>query len=105
MLGTGKPKPVSERAAEGEIERVYYEIKQVLRVTGVNLNFRTWAGYGNWLPSMWDAMGPNAGSRAFEHAADLVRADALRLAENLGPLGAAAAMSHFGQSREWQLMK
>ncbi|MHA3770819.1 alpha/beta fold hydrolase [Verrucomicrobiota bacterium sgz303538] len=105
MLGIGKRKPVSERAAEGETERVYYEIKQVLRVTGVNLNFRTWASYGNWLPTVWYAMRPNAESRAFEHAADLVRADAMRLAENLGPLGAAAAMTRFGESREWQLMK
>lgn len=105
MFGIGKPKPISERTAEGEIERVYHEIKQVLRVTGVDLTFRTWAAMGHWLPVMWDAMRPNAESRAFEHAADLVRADAMRLAENLGPLGAAAALVNFGESRAWQLMK
>ena len=36
MLGLGKKKPVAEHEAEGEIERVYHEIRQVLSVTGVN---------------------------------------------------------------------
>jgi hypothetical protein len=35
MLGRSKPKQVSEREAEGEIERVYHEIKQTLRVSGI----------------------------------------------------------------------
>jgi hypothetical protein len=33
----GKPKPVAEYEATGDIERVYYEIRQVLRVAGANL--------------------------------------------------------------------
>ncbi len=45
MLGFGKQKQVTEYEAAGEIERVYHEIRQSLRVTGINLNFRTWAGY------------------------------------------------------------
>ena len=58
MLGLSKPKQVSEREAEGEIERVYHEIKQTLRVSGINLNFRTWADYEKFLPLMWDSMRP-----------------------------------------------
>ncbi len=38
-------KPVTVHEAEDEIERVYHEIRQVLRVTGVNLNLRTWATF------------------------------------------------------------
>ena len=45
MFGFGKPKPVKEIEATGEIERVYHEIKQSMRVSGINLNFRTWAGF------------------------------------------------------------
>lgn len=90
MLGRSKPKPVAEHEARGEIERVYHEIRQVLRVTGVNLNFRTWAGYETFLPAMWDAVRPNAETRAFEDAADRVRAEAAGAAETLGRLNAAA---------------
>lgn len=86
MLGFGKPKQVTEYEAEGEIERVFHEIKQTLRVTGINLNFRTWAGYEKFFPAMWDAVRPNAGTRAFEAAADRVRAEAVRAARQLGLL-------------------
>ena len=70
MFGLGKPKPVAEHEAEGEVERVYHEIKQSLRVTGVNLNFRAWAAYKRFLPAMWDAVRPVAETCAFESGAD-----------------------------------
>lgn len=73
-----KAKPVGEREATGDIERVYHEIKQILRVSGVNLNFRTWAGYGKFLPAMWDAIRPNLETRIFEGGADQIRAAAVR---------------------------
>lgn len=102
MLGLGKPKPVAEHEAEGEIERVYHEIRQTLRVTGVNLNFRTWAAFDKFLPAMWDAMRPNAETQAFEDAADHVRADAVRAAEKLGRLDAATQV-RLGESQTYQL--
>ena len=70
VFGFGKPKPVKETEATGEIERVYHEIKQSLRVSGINLNFRTWADYERFFPLMWDAMRPAAETREFENAAE-----------------------------------
>jgi pimeloyl-ACP methyl ester carboxylesterase len=63
MLGLGKPKPVDEYEARGETERVYHQIRQTLRVTGVNLNFRTWAAFEEFFPAMWDAVQPNLETR------------------------------------------
>lgn len=102
MFELGKPKPVTERAAEGESERIYHEIRQTLRITGVNLNFRTWAGYENFFPAMWEALRPNVETRAFENAADEVRAAAVREAVALGKLDA-AARAQLGESQAYQV--
>ncbi|RUL87958.1 halocarboxylic acid dehydrogenase DehI family protein [Tautonia sociabilis] len=102
MLGLGKSRPVPEHEAEGEIERVYHEIRQTLRVTGVNLNFRTWAAYEKFLPAMWDAVRPNAQTRAFEDAADGLREQAVRSSEGLGRLGAASALA-LGESQRYHI--
>ncbi len=102
MFGSSKPKPIDEREAQGETERVYHEIRQTLRVTGVNLNFRTWASFERFFPVMWDAVRPNAETRAFEEAADRVRAEAVRAADRLGRIGAAAAAG-LGESQSYQV--
>ena len=88
IFGFGKPKPVKEIEATGEIERCYHEIKQTMRVSGVNLNFRTLADYADFFPVMWDAMKPVTETRRFETAGDEIRARAVRLAESLGGLDA-----------------
>lgn len=80
VFGFGKPKQISETEATGEIERVYHEIKQSLRVSGINLNFRTWAGYEQFFPLMWDAMRPVAETREFENAADEIRSESVKSA-------------------------
>ncbi len=41
VFGFGKPKLIKKTEATGEIESVYHEIKQSMRVSGINLNFRT----------------------------------------------------------------
>lgn len=102
MLGLGKSKPVAEHEASGEIERVYHEIKPTLRVSGVNLNFRTWAKHEKFLPLMWDAVRPNAETRTFEQSADRVRAEAAEAAQALGPLGVIADVS-LGESQSFQI--
>ncbi len=102
MLGFGKQKQVTEYDADGECERVYHEIKQSLRVTGINLNFRTWAGYEKFFPAMWDAMRPLAETRAFETAADSVRAEAVRAADKL-PRLENQARAALGESQAYQL--
>ncbi len=97
-----RPKPVPERNATGETDRVYHEIKQTLRVSGVTLNFRTLAGYKNVLPLLWDELQPNLETREFEDGADRIRARAVQLA-------AALASPHpqplviLGESQRYQI--
>ncbi|MDC4223944.1 MAG: hypothetical protein MPW15_06870 [Candidatus Manganitrophus sp.] len=74
-----KTKPIQEYEAEGETERIYYEIRQTLRVSGVPQLFCSWAGHGRFLPLVWNALQPNAETRAFEEASDRLRAEAARL--------------------------
>ncbi|HWK10787.1 MAG TPA: halocarboxylic acid dehydrogenase DehI family protein [Vicinamibacterales bacterium] len=81
------PTPVEEQAATGETGRIYHDIRQTLRVSGVNLNFRTWAGFDRFFPLMWQAMRDVAGSGRFEAAGDEVRAEAARLASGLSAVG------------------
>ena len=97
-----RPKQVSEREAHGDVERVLHELRQVLRVTGVDVTVRTWARFERFLVAMWEAMGPNAETRAFESAADEVRARAVEVAERLGPLGAWDAV-HLGESQRYHV--
>ncbi len=102
VFGFGKPKPVKETEATGEIERVYHEIKQSMRVSGINLNFRTWAGFDKFFPAMWDAMRPLVETRAFEDAADQIRAVSVGLAEDLGALNARSQIN-LGESQQYQI--
>jgi len=102
MLGFKSAKPIAEHEASGEIERVYHEIKQTLRVTGVNLNFRTWATFGDFLPLIWDTLRPSIETMAFEAAADRVREEAAEHAESLGPLDV-PAQEVLGESQLYQL--
>lgn len=97
-----RPKPIEEWQARGEIARVYHEIKQVLRVTGVNLNFRTWAAYGNFLPLAWEAVRDSAQTSAFEQAADEIRAEAVRAAAGLGRLDAHRELT-LGESQRFHI--
>ncbi len=100
----GKPKEVKEYEAEDEIQRVYHEIRQTLRVTGINLNFRTWADFDKFLPAMWDDFRPNAETRVFENVADEVRRRAVQLSGEL-PRTNALEGSEFGESRSWQIQR
>src|SRR5438477_600192 len=68
---------VSERDADGETERVFHEIRQTLRASGVDLLFRALAVYGKLLPVLWEETFLNAESMAFEEEADHPRLAAL----------------------------
>ena len=102
MFGFGKSSAVAEHEAEGEIERVYHEIGQTLRVTGVNLVFRKWAAQQGLLPVIWDAVRPNVETRAFEQGADELRAEAANAVDALGRLSAASEAA-LGQSQTYQV--
>lgn len=102
MFGWGKSTPVEEYQARGDIEWVYHEIRQVLRVSGVNLNFRTWAGYGGFLPALWEAQRPNVETLAFEASADRLRAEAVHAAAAL-PWPERGGGLKLGQSQRYQI--
>src|ERR671910_2398512 len=101
MVGR-KPQPIAEHEARGDTARIYHEIRQTLRVTGVNLNFRTWAGFPVFFPVMWTAMQPVAASRAFESASDALRSRAVDLALELPRLHVSAAL---GESQRYQIAR
>lgn len=102
MFGLNKLKPVDEYAATGETERVYHEIRQVLRVPGVNLVFRTLASFDDFFPMMWDAMRPNAETRVFEHAGDTLRKHAVMAAQTF-PLVQVFDNIDLGPSQKYQI--
>ena len=99
-----KPRPVEEHEAEGELDRVFHEIRQVVRVSGVSLTFRTLATFESWFPVIWDALRPNIESRAFEEAADELRAQAVTLATELPAARPLAGLRvPLGESQRYRL--
>jgi pimeloyl-ACP methyl ester carboxylesterase len=101
-IGTRTPEPVPEFKAEGDIQRVYHEIRQSLQVTGVNLNFRTWAAFDKFLPALWDELRPNVETTLFADAARQIREQALQAAESFPP-SESAANPPLGESRSYQI--
>jgi hypothetical protein len=102
MFGSSKHHPIEDHQATGELERVYHDIRQVMRVTGVNLNFRTWASFERSFPLVWAAVRDNAGTVAFEHAADHLRTAAVNGALKLPPVHALSAVP-LGESQTYQI--
>jgi hypothetical protein len=102
MFGISKKVPIAEHEAAGEIDRVYHDIRQVLRVSGINLNFRTWASFDKSFPLLWTALRDNAATYAFEQAADELRAEAVRGALELPRVGATGGVP-LGQSQLYQI--
>lgn len=83
MWPLSSSKPIAEYDASDEVDEIYHDIRQTLRVTGVNLLFRSLAGYRHALPTIWPAVPPVVSARAFEQAADHVRARAVDLASSM----------------------
>lgn len=104
MFGLSQSATVSEVEASGDLERVYHEIRQTLRVTGVNLIFRKWGAQQGLLPAIWRAMQPIAELAAFESAADQLRREAAELAREVGRLDAASA-AQLGESQAFQVQR
>jgi hypothetical protein len=101
-LGRGNHKPVVEHEADGDTDRIFHEIRNTLRVSGVSLAFRLWAGHDKFFPILWTACGPNAETLAFERAGDQVREQGVRAAESLGKLDVAPRV-RLGESQLFQL--
>jgi hypothetical protein len=99
-----RPKPISERIASGQIERVYHEIKQTLRVTGVPLTFRALGGYDTILPLFWDELHPNLQTRDFETSSDRIRVRAAQSAASLVPTRGQSRVM-LGESQRFQIQR
>lgn len=97
-----KYRPIDEHKAEGEVKRVFHEIKNSLRVNGINLLFRALAPYERFLPVMWDAIRRNTETRYFENSADQIRSEAVRIASGIGKIALATRLP-LGESREYRL--
>lgn len=94
-------RPVEEREAQAPTARIYHEMKQTLRVTGVGFNLRAWAAYDRFFAAMWEAVRPNCETRAFEEAASRIRAEAVSAADHIGRVGA-LARAGLGESQAYQ---
>ncbi|MGP0593683.1 halocarboxylic acid dehydrogenase DehI family protein [Nitrospira sp. T9] len=97
-----KNHPIPEEEADKELDGIFHEIKQVFRVSGVNLNFRTWATYPKFFPVLWESIRPVAETRLFEESSNHIRALAARLAEKLPRLDAATSVG-LGESQIFQI--
>lgn len=102
MLGLKRARSVEAHEAEGETERIYHEIGQVLRVTGVDLLFRVLATHERYLSAMWQEVRPNAETRRFEDAADLLRAKSIELASGM-PRVDATSRAPLGESQRFHV--
>jgi halocarboxylic acid dehydrogenase DehI len=104
MLGFNRTnhRPIAEHEAEGEVDRVYHEIRQTLRVTGVNLAFKMWAVHERFLPVFWNAVSGNVETVAFERCADALREETATLADSIGKLDVADRV-RLGESQAHQL--
>ena len=84
-------------AAQSEAH-LFHEIRQTLRVTGVHPALRDWP----FLADLWDAVRPNAETRAFEEAAARIRAEAVTAADQLGRV-ASLARAQLGESQAYHV--
>ncbi|MEE9256164.1 MAG: halocarboxylic acid dehydrogenase DehI family protein [bacterium] len=64
---------ISERDATGPLADIYEDIRQTLRVTQVNLVYRTLAVHEAYFAAAWAALRPNASITYFERCADSLR--------------------------------
>jgi hypothetical protein len=82
-------------AAEAHL---FHEIKQTLRVTGVHPALRDWP----FLSELWEAVRPNAETRAFEEAAARIRSEAVTAADQMGRV-ASLSRAQLGESQAFQV--
>lgn len=75
-LAAERPEIMPDQASE-RIRPIYEEIQRTLRVPFVNLIFRTLANDPDYLVPAWNGLAPVLRTRAFERAADEIRAAAL----------------------------
>lgn len=95
---------VEEYGADPGTDRLFHEIRSALRFTGIRLIFRLWAAQKRFFPGLWRALRPNLETRAFEHGADRLRAEAVESAARLGSMRVRPDTS-LGASQRFQLRR
>lgn len=101
-LSSSSSEPVAEYEAPDEIDEIYHDIRQTLRVTGVNLVFRALAPYSQALPTIWHEVAPLASRQSFEDASGHLRSKAVQAASSLGALAVRDAV-RAGPSQSYQI--
>jgi pimeloyl-ACP methyl ester carboxylesterase len=101
-LGARSGGPIPEYRATGKVAQVYHEIRQSLRVPGVNLLFRRWASNEKFIVEAWKQLRQNVETRVFDQAADQLRNSAQESVKNLYP-PTSWDPAQFGQSRAVQI--
>lgn len=81
---------VTEERAAGDVQSVYSDIQQRLRVPVVNFVFRTVANEPQWLRCAWEGVREAVSAPAFEGAADALRSEGT-VPTDLDPAVAGAA--------------
>jgi hypothetical protein len=93
--------PLVEGESSAETARLFHEIRQTLRLTGVPLPLRALAARESRFPALWAAVLPNAETRAFEEAADRLRDEAVHAAARLDRLSV-LGRAQLGESQAFQ---
>ena len=78
---------IGEAEASVSIAEVYTEIKSLLRVPQVPLLFQIYAGNGDFLARLWQALKPVLHTRAFAGSAERLSADAYTRMHNYFEIG------------------
>jgi hypothetical protein len=102
MWPLSSPEPIAEHEASDELDEIYHDIRQTLRVTGINLVFRALAPYSKALPTIWHEVAPLASKQSFEEASDKLRSKAVQAAASLGALAVRDAV-RAGPSQSYQI--
>ncbi|MBI4376859.1 MAG: hypothetical protein HY549_10475 [Elusimicrobia bacterium] len=104
LIAARKPQSIPPQKAEADVEQIFHEIRQILRVSGIDPLFQRWASYPRFFSALWEAMTPNAQTRAFEEAADRLRAEAVAAASGMDRLSA-LAKAGLGESQAYQVQR
>jgi hypothetical protein len=90
------------KSNEMDMEFLFHDITQTLRVSGVNLIFRQLANYPDFLQKVWNILKPGLVTQEFEAMADVIRNEAVELASLLSRDNALPE-SQLGESQAYQI--
>jgi hypothetical protein len=66
MWPLSSSEPIAEYEASDEIDEIYHDIRQTLRVTGINLIFRVLATFPHAQTTIWQMLSPVVSMRVLK---------------------------------------